>query len=203
MVDLFEALEIGEPGIVSGSRALCLLLDCASVLPLGVHETDLVLADDSGTHIVSHGIIVVVDLVFGGVVVGSGDVELTGAETVTGLRDSILVGGRFDGAGNGCADAVGVLVETRTGQLLRLVQVQFVHVQLLPHGETSGFIVGGTAKSMPVLIGTRPRHVSMTINIGHDFIYVRFLHILTANSERIRLSAVLVVWDVLTHDLAH
>jgi hypothetical protein len=54
VLDLFEALEIGEPGIVSGSWALCLLFDRATVLPLRVHETHLVLADDGGTHIVSH-----------------------------------------------------------------------------------------------------------------------------------------------------
>lgn len=50
------------------------------------------LADDCGTHVVSHGIIVVIDLIFRRIVVGSGDVELTGAESVRGLRDSILVG---------------------------------------------------------------------------------------------------------------
>ena len=55
---------------------------------------------------------------------------------------------------------------------------------------------------MPVLVSTRSGNVSVTINIGHDFLNVLFLHILATNSERITLSAVLVVRAVLTHHLA-
>jgi len=92
MFDLIEALEVGESSIVSRSWALCLLLDCVAILPLGVHETDLVFSDDRGTHIVSHGIKVVVDLVLGSVGTCAGNVELSGAETVRGLGDGELVG---------------------------------------------------------------------------------------------------------------
>jgi len=96
MFDLIEALEVGESSIVSRSWALCLLLDCVAILPLGVHETDLMFSDDRGTNIVSHGIKVVVDLVLRGIGTCAGDVELTSAETVRGLRDGELVGARLN-----------------------------------------------------------------------------------------------------------
>jgi len=96
-----------------------------------------------------------------------------------------------------------VLVESRTRQLLGFTEVQFIHVQLFPHGETSGLVVRRTAKAMSVLISTRAGNVSMTINIGHDFLDMLFLHVLTADTERVRLGAVLVIREVLTHDLSH
>lgn len=55
---------------------------------------------------------------------------------------------------------------------------------------------------MLVLISARSGNVRMAINIGHDFLNVLFLHILTTNSERITLSTILVVRAVLTHHLA-
>ena len=69
VIDSLKALEIAESGVVSGTGSLCLLLDGVSVLPLAVHEADLVLTDNGGADVLAHRAEVIVELVLGGVVV--------------------------------------------------------------------------------------------------------------------------------------
>jgi len=51
MVDSVKALEVTKPCIVARSWSLSLFLDSVAILPLGVHEGDLVLAHNSGTRV--------------------------------------------------------------------------------------------------------------------------------------------------------
>ena len=69
-VHLLKSAEVTEPGILTGSRSETLLTYGAAILPLRVHERNVVLSNASVAHILSRGGEVVVQFILGRVRAG-------------------------------------------------------------------------------------------------------------------------------------
>lgn len=183
MVDGFKALEVTKPCIVTRSRSLSLLLDGVAILPLGVHEGDLVLAHNSGTRVRSNRAEVVIQFVFRSVLAGAGNIEASSSETILSLRHRVHVRrglGRIDHL---VCDSVQMLVEARARQLLRLHERQFVHVKLLAHRVARGFVVLRATEAVAVLVSARSRDIGVAVYVFVNLFHVHFIHVLSTNSE--------------------
>jgi len=172
----FKALEIGEGGVGTGSGSLLFIFH----FPLSVDESESVITDASRAHEIVLRVMVFVEGILDLVASRCRNIELTDAEAIIGLGNSELghVGNaRVSDVGT---DDVGVRVLTGSRELLRFVQMELVHVQLLTHAV---LCIIGTTEAILGFILSCSRVTADVVFILKNLFYVKFLHVLTAHSE--------------------